>query len=372
MTSENTSIPPKLRHVVIGVGAGIFQLHRQGLQQEHVDLVAVADINPALGQPRADELGCAFYTDHRQMLAETQPEVAVIITPHPFHAPIAIDCFEAGCHVLVEKPVAVQVAEADAMIEAAEKAGRLLAVNYQQRHRPDVQAARQLIQAGALGQIQYASLAVASLRTDAYYKAATWRGTWSGEGGGVLMNQAPHDLDMLCYLLGRPERVLAWTRAQLHQIETEDTALAMVAWPGGAMGAIHASTAESGLPQRLEILGTAGCLRLERGQLNFARFETDLRDHIAHSAELYSAPPLRPETVELAAGRGDHLAVYRNFHAAILEGAPLMADGASARMSLELANAMIYSSYTHGEVKLPLERQKYANLLADLKAGKLK
>jgi predicted dehydrogenase len=369
-TTENASSKTKLRHVVVGVGAGIFKLHRLGLQQENVDLVAVADINPDLGQPRADELDCAFYTDHRAMLAETQPDVAIVITPHPFHAPIAIDCFAAGCHVLVEKPMAVQVAEADAMIEAAQKAGRLLAVNFQQRHRPDVQAARELIQAGKLGQIQYIGMAVTSLRTNAYYQAATWRGTWTGEGGGVLMNQAPHDLDMLCYLLGLPERVLAWTPTQLHHIETEDTALAMLAWPDGAIGSLHVTTAEAGLPQRLEILGTSGCLRLERGQFSFARFETDLRDHIAHSTEQYRAPRLQPETVELGEGRGDHLAIYRNFHAAILEGAPVAADGASARMSLELANAMIYSNYTHTEVELPLDRQKYADLLADLKAGK--
>jgi len=369
-TTENTPPTRKLRHVVIGVGAGIFQSHRVALDHEATDLVAVSDINAELGQQRADELGCAFYVDHQTMLAETRPDVATIVTPHPFHAPLAIDCFEAGCHVLVEKPIAVQVAEADAMIEAARKADRLLVVNYQQRFRPEVQAARKLIQEGHVGEIQYVSMATTSLRTKAYYDFAGWRGTWAGEGGGLLMNQAPHDLDMLCYLAGLPNRVFAWTPTQRHQIQTEDTVTAIMAWPNGATGSLHSSTAEAGLPQRLEILGTGGCLRLNRGQLSFERFETDLRDYIKNSQEKYRSPALHPEAVELGAGTGNHSAVYENLRAAIFEGQPLVVDGASATMSLELANAMIYAHYTGRQVDLPLDRQKYAALLADLKAGK--
>ncbi|MEM7032926.1 MAG: Gfo/Idh/MocA family oxidoreductase, partial [Chloroflexota bacterium] len=108
--STTDSTPRKLRHVAIGVGAGIFNSHRIALDNEATDLVAVADINPEAGQVVADELGCAFYTDHKQMLAETKPDIASIVTPHPFHAPLAIDCFEAGAHVLVEKPIAVEIA----------------------------------------------------------------------------------------------------------------------------------------------------------------------------------------------------------------------------------------------------------------------
>jgi predicted dehydrogenase len=367
-TREELTAIPKLRFVVIGVGAGIFHLHQSPLSSEDIEVVAVADVNPETGQPRADELGCPFYVDHRQLLAEVEADVAVIITPHPFHAPLAIACLQAGLHVLVEKPIAVQVAEADAMLEAAQKAKRLLVVNFQQRYRPEIQAARKLIQEGALGQLQYVSLTAAWLRTAKYFNFAGWRGTWKGEGGGLLMNQTPHDLDLICYLVGMPERVTAWTQTQLHQIETEDTVTAMLAWPNGANGAFHASTAEAGLKQRFEILGTGGLLQLGRGQFSFERFETEIREYIKTSEEMYRAPGLLPEPVELPEGSGSHQSVYDNFKAAIREGAPLIVDGASAAMSLEVANAMIYSSYMKEEVTLPLDRQKYADLLADLKA----
>ena len=361
----------RLRHVVVGVGAGVLGMHRPALQLEAVELIAVSDVNEALGQQRAAELGCAFYADHRAMLSETQPDVAVILTPHPFHAAIAIDCLQAGCHVLVEKPMAVHVAEADAMIEAAQRAGRLLAVNFQQRRRPEVQAARRLIQEGQLGLVQHVDMAETCTRTATYFGLSSWRATWTGEGGGVLMNQAPHNLDLLCYLMGMPKRVVAWTRTLLHRTQTEDTAQAMLEWPGGTLGSLRVSTAEAGQPQRLEILGTGGDLRLDRGkgELDFHRFEADLREYLPRSPHPYSPPAMQPVPVALEPGAGDHLSIYRNLHEAILQGAPLIADGVGGRMSLELANAMIYASYMRQEVELPLDRQAYRALLEDLKAG---
>jgi predicted dehydrogenase len=356
--------------VVIGVGAGVLGMHRPALQLETVDVVAASDVDVELGQQRADELECAFYADHRTMLTEIQADVAIILTPHPFHAPIAIECLQAGCHVLVEKPMAVQVTEADAMIEAAERTDRLLAVNFQQRYRPEVQAARRLIQHGHVGNIQHVNMVATWTRTAAYYNLRTWRATWAGEGGGVLLNQAPHNLDLLCYLMGRPARVFAWTRRVLHQIETEDTVQAMLEWPSGALGSLHTSTAEAGQAERLELVGTGGRLQISHDRLMVQQFDTDLREFVLQSPEPFSSPILHPTPVQLKPRIGDHVSIYRNLHEAILRGTPLIADGADGRLSLELANAMIYSSYTRNEVELPLDGQKYAALLEELKAGR--
>lgn len=357
-----------LKYAVVGVGAGIFGQHRLGVEAVGGVFAAVADIDADLGRPRAAELGCPFFTDHRAMLAEVRPDVVAVITPHPSHAPIAIDCLNAGCHVLVEKPIAVHVGDADAMVEAAARANRLLAVNFQQRLRPEVRAAKQILAAGRLGQLQYAHLAVTWTRTAAYYNLAAWRGTWAGEGGGVLMNQAPHDLDILCHLVGMPARVAAWTCTRLHRIETEDTVHAMLEWSGGALGFLHASTAEAGHSASLEIIGTQGRLLLEQGRLTLDQFEMDLRDFVLHNREPFASPRVQPEPVELPQGAGDHVAIYRNLEAAIRAGAPLAADGAEGRMSLELANAMIYASHRGGEVALPLDRQAYFALLTELRA----
>ncbi len=362
---------PVLRHAIVGVGAGIFTAHLPALQQlTSVTLVGGSDVSAASGQARADELGFSFFTDHHQLLAETTPDVTVILTPHPFHAAIAIDALNAGSHVLVEKPMAVQVREADAMIAAAQQNRRLLAINFQQRFRPEVEAARALIQSGRLGEIQRVTQVEPWLRTVAYYKSAGWRGTWQGEGGGVLMNQAPHSLDLLCHLVGMPKRVVAWNRTLRHNIEVEDTSMAMLEWENGALGTIFFSTAEAG-PRRIEIVGTGGILKIhEDGTLHFQRYEPELHEHILHSPERFAAPAIVDEAITLSGGLGKHIEVYQDLHRAIAEGTSVRADGAEGRMSLELANAIIYSSYTGNAVELPLDRAGYAALLTDLQSGK--
>lgn len=365
------SIPARqLRYAVIGVGAGVFSMHRQALALPTVQVVAVSDIVPTIGEQRARELHCPFYADHRRLLAEVHPDVVVVMTPHPFHASIAIDCLSAGSNVLVEKPIAVQVAEADAMLAASIQHQRLLGVIFQQRFRPQVRAARTFIQSGQLGRIQHVDMTAVWTRTERYYKSASWRGTWSGEGGGVLMNQAPHQLDVLCHLVGQPARVFAWTRRLLHSIETEDTVQAALEWPDGALGSLHISTAEADQAEYLKIVGTRGQLELEDGKLALRKLDADLVDFIATSPEAMAAPKMLDLAVEPEPGKGDHTAVYQAFNAALLYGIPFTSAGPEGLMSLELANALIYSNYAHQPVELPLDRQKYAALLEDLRSGK--
>ncbi|MBI3959042.1 MAG: Gfo/Idh/MocA family oxidoreductase [Chloroflexi bacterium] len=362
--TPNLSSP--LRHAVIGVGAGIFSLHRAGLTTEGVQVVGVSDVVHTPGQERADELDCPFYTDHRQMLAETKPDVTVIITPHPFHASLAIDALNAGSHVLVEKPIAVQVADADGMIAAADANNRLLAVNFQHRFRPDVQAIARLIHSGGLGRIQRVTGVQPWLRTAAYFRQAGWRGTWKGEGGGVLMNQAPHDLDLLCYLVGLPSRLFALTRTRFHAIETEDTVTAVLEWPDGGQGTLYFSTTDYG-PRTLEIAGTGGVVKLGEGAPVLERFSPDLLTHMAENPGPFARP--QSEVGELPLAETDvqgHLAVYKDLHRAIREGDAPLADGRSSRDSLELANAIIYSGQTGQPVDLPLDRAAYAGMLAEV------
>jgi predicted dehydrogenase len=185
-------------------------------------------------------------------------DAAVVVAPHPFHAPLAIAALEAGRHVLVEKPLSDSVAEADRMIATAARMNRLLGVALQHRTRADVQAASELIRGGGLGMLQRVDLIGNWPRKRGYFLAAPWRGTWRGEGGGVLLNQGQHDLDLLTYLAGPPARVVGWARTRLHHIETEDSAVAMLEWASGALGTVHLSTCEVDVSQRLEFTGSAG------------------------------------------------------------------------------------------------------------------
>jgi predicted dehydrogenase len=328
----------------------------------------MSDINAERGAARAAESGCPFFVDHRQLLKETRPDVAVIVTPHPFHAPLSLDCFAAGAHVLVEKPLAVEVAEADHMIAAADEAGLILAVNFQQRFRPVIERARALIDEGAIGPIVRTMCIEPWFRPAAYYRSASWRGTWRGEGGGVLMNQAPHTMDLLCHLVGPPAKVWGWTRTLCHAMECEDTAQAMLEYPNGAPGYFETSTVEAGMQARIHIVGDRGALELSGERLTVSRFEQPLREHMETSTEMFSAPPVHAETLTIPGDGGGHLAVYRDLHAAIVEGRRPRIDGREALMSLEMANAIILSSHTDRAVTLPLDRAAYSEVLEQLRA----
>ena len=239
------------------------------------------------------------------MLGELKPDVAVVITPHYNHAEIAIACLQAGCNVLVEKPMALEVAEADAMIAAAQASGKLLAINFQHRQRPEVRAARRLIQEGRLGKLQRINMVTPWPRSAAYYGQASWRATWPGEGGGVLMNQAPHDLDLVCHLMGRPDAVVAWTRTTLHKIEVEDTATALLSWDSGATGYLHVSTAEAGPREEIEIVGTGGILKIGMGTLKFNEYDADVAEFLATTPQVWAKPNAHPVEIALEEGAGD-------------------------------------------------------------------
>ena len=365
-TTDGTS----LRYAIIGAAAGIVPTHVNALTQlPNTQIVGMTDINEEAGTARAKETDCPFFVDHQAMLREVQPDVVVICTPHPFHAALTIDCFAAGAHVLVEKPIAVEVAEADAMIAAADQANRILAVNYQQRFRPAVEYIRNMIDSGELGHLVRVLCVEPWFRTDAYYRASTWRGTWKGEGGGVLLNQAPHTLDLLCHLAGMPTKVCAWTRTIAHPIETEDTAQAMLEFENGSLGYLHVSTVEAGLEQRIQIVCDRAALELVGDKLTLYRFEPSLHRHMTTSPEFFARPGVHVEEVSLAGHGGSHIDVYRDLDMAIREGQVPRADGREGLKSLELINAFILSSYTEQTVTLPIDRGAYTALLNDLRAG---
>lgn len=362
----------RLRVVGIGAGAGIFNSHLRGIAAVGgIDVVGVQDLSLERIQSIAERAGCPAFQDVGALLQHGRDrgaDLAVITTPHPFHAELAIRCLEAGLDVLTEKPMAVEVAEADRMVAAAERTGRQLTVVFQYRLRSEVIAARRAVQEGAIGVIQRVDLLATWPRRKGYFEVAPWRGTWNGEGGGVLINQGQHDLDVLEFVVGHPSRVMAWHRTQLHAIETEDTISAMAEWPNGAHGFIHISTAEFDEEQRLEITGTGGRLRLTKFRLELIRNDVDMRDHAVSSGNAYEPlPTLAPEIVEGA--DVSHADVYRELLDARANGRPAAATGASALQTLELTNALTYSAHSGREARLPLDRAGYGELLRSLRAG---
>ena len=359
-----------LRYVVIGAAASIFPTHRRAQLAAGINVVAASDIRAEPGKQRAAEIGCTFYEDYRAMLAETKPDAAIIVTPHPSHPTIAIYCMRAGCHVLMEKPMAIDVASADQIIAEADKTGRILAINFQHRFRPAVEKARQLVTEGAIGPLVRTLSIEPWYRTAYYYRTANWRARWASEGGGVLLNQAPHTLDILCHLAGLPRKVWGWTRTRYHSIEVEDTAQAMFEYPNGAPGYLTVSTVEVGVKPRLQVVGENGAVELVGNQLTIYRCTPSSREHMLTSTEMFGNPETSGETLDIPDTSGAHLSVYRDFQAAIQEGRQPRTNGREGIMSLELANAITLSSFTDRAVTLPLDRAAYSELLADLQAGR--
>jgi predicted dehydrogenase len=294
-------------------------------------------------------------------------DAVLLATPHYFHPPAAVEAFKRGLHVLSEKPIAVSVKEASRMIRAAERSGKVFSVMFQLRAEPVYRAARKLIDDGRLGGLVRTSFFMGWYRSQAYYDSGGWRATWKGEGGGVLLNQAPHGLDAFTWLAGSPQFVTGQTRTRLHDIEVEDEAFAFLEYPNGAHGYLYAGVNEAPKTDRIEIVGDRGKIVIDEDGLHFWEFEPSIGEYTRTTSDMWSGPKATLKKVGLPKGETEHIAITRNFCHAILRGDELIAPGAQGLASLELANAMILSSYRKKRVKLPLKRNEYEDLLDELK-----
>jgi len=365
----------RIRFGVIGAAGIIGKTHIGAIQAnpELAELVAVADVNESRLKQVADELKVKAYTDYKQLCADPDIDAVMIATPHPLHPEQALEAFAHGKHVLTEKAMAGRLSEGIRMVEAAEKAGLKLGVCFQHRLSPRSRKAFELVETGKIGDLLRVVCEVTAYKSQYYYNSGAWRGTWSGEEGGVLVNQAPHPIDIMLKLTGMPKRVWAVNRTQYHDIEVEDTATAILEYPNGAQGMIHFNTVTVPGVNRTALYGTKGALELTGGEVRYWRFDPPVDVHVRQYAgpNIYGRPEWYEEPVELPEGKGDHAGLVRNFCLAILKDEPLVCPGTEGLRSLELANAMTLSSYTGRPVDLPLDPAEYDALMEKLKkAGK--
>jgi predicted dehydrogenase len=360
-----------LRLGLVGLGnMGRGHLEKeQGLDE--VRIVAVADVVAEAVAGARERYGVRGFGSPDELIDSGEVEAVLIATPHPFHAPIAIRAAECGLHVLSEKPLAVAVSEADAMLEACRRAGVLLGVMFQQRTDPVYRRAREIVQSGALGELYRTTMiANAWYRPQAYYDSGAWRGTWQGEGGGVVMNQAPHSLDLFVWLGGRPNRVegRAWTRG--HRVEVEDTVAATLEYPNGATGYLYTTTAEWPGENRVELVGDRGKLVVQNDRLRLYRLERPLGEDLATNPAPFGKPTGAWEDVAVEPEPSGHAQVVRRFAGAVRRGEPLVATGEDGLAALELGNALLLAGFTRRPVDLPLDRAAYDAFLAEKRAGR--
>jgi predicted dehydrogenase len=355
----------RVRFGIVGTG-GMGTGHAHSLQEmPEGDLAAVCDIVPAIAESVGEEFNVPYCTVYQELIDRPDVDVVVVATPHYFHPDIAIYAMEQGKAVVSEKPIAVTVSAADAMVEAAKRTGTPFAVMYQSRTEPVWRAAYELVHSGRLGDIYRTMLVYADFRSQAYYDSAGWRATWAGEGGGVLMNQAPHSLDRFAWLGGLPDKVTAYTATAMHRIEVEDVASAILSYPNGATGYIYCSTTEAPGTNLLEISGERGKLRVVDQELRFWEIPQGVRGFSDSTEGMWGGPEAHEVEVELPECDRGHIAVLRNMANHLLHGDELLTPGVEGINSVELIDAMILSGHTGEPVSIPVDRERYDAFLAD-------
>ncbi len=362
----------KVRFGVIGTG-GMGSGHCRTIPSiPETELTAICDINPDTRAALSEKHGVPAFATHTELLDSGLVDAVTIATPHYFHPPIAIEAFSKGIHVLSEKPLAVTVSAVDAMIAAARASGLKFGVMYQMRGEPQNQAARKIVESGVLGDVYRTSLVMAWYRSQAYYNSGGWRATWIGEGGGVLINQAPHYLDLFSWLGGLPTSITAQTRTRLHNIEVEDEAFATLEYANGAHGYLYASTTEMPNNNKLEVCGDKGKLILDNGDIKLYTLDGSLRDFTQTCESMWGSPTVTETPVDVKVQAEDeikgHAAITRNFARSILFGEELIAPGYDGINAVELINGMILSSKTGKTVSVPVDRAAYDHILEELKA----
>lgn len=359
----------EVRLGLIGIGV-IGNLHLQNIERlDKVELTAVHDIVPEKAQAAGAKYGCPAYTDSDALLEDHVCDAVLIATPHYDHTTIGIAALESGHHVLVEKPISVHKADCERLI-AAHKTNEdlVFAVMFNMRTDPHYRKIKQLVDQGELGQLLRISWIITSwFRTETYYASGGWRATWAGEGGGVLLNQCPHNLDLLQWICGMPTKVWGFcSLGKRHNIEVEDEVTAYLEYPGGCTGIFVTSTGEAPGTNRFEIAGENGKLVLESGQITFTRNEIPATEFSRTSKMSFAKPAVWDVTFPLSGHGGQHMEILENFADAILEGKELIAPAEEGIHSVELANAMLYSSLTGQPIELPLDGKAFEQELRKL------
>lgn len=358
----------ELKIGIVGIGnmgfthaRNIFDGKIKGLR-----LTAVCDIDP-MKQKRAEtELsGTAVFSDYTAMICSGLVEAVIVATPHYLHPEIAIAAFQNGLHVLSEKPAGVTAAAVQKMNEAAEKSGKVFGIMWNQRTNPLFQKAHELVHSGRLGSPKRLVWIITNwYRTQSYYESASWRATWAGEGGGVLLNQAPHNLDLWQWIFGMPDELYATCDVgKWHDIEVEDDAVINGYYKNGATATFITSTGEYPGTNRLEISGSKGKIVLEKGTLTLITTHEDERDFCYQCPDGFPRFELTEKVFRQEEREPGHNGILQNFTNAVLFGEPLLAPGTEGLKEITLSNAAYLSAWTGKRIKLPPDPALFESLL---------
>ena len=360
----------KVKLGIIGLGnmgSGHIRSITSGLVPE-IELGAVADRL----ESRRDWVktvlpeGVPVYEDGMELIKSGKCEAVLIVTPHYEHPFLAIEGFKAGLHVLCEKPAGVYTKQVVEMNKAAKESGKVFAMMFNQRTNSYFRKMHELVQGGSLGAIKRVNYIITNwYRPQVYYDSGDWRATWDGEGGGVLLNQCPHNLDLLQWICGMPSAVRAFCHnGKWHNIEVEDDVTAYLEYPNGATGVFVTTTADAPGSNRLEITLEWGKLLMEDNtNLTLYKLDQNEREFCKTATNGFSMPGITTEKIETDGSNEQHNGILKNFAARILRNEPLIAEGQEGINGLTLSNAMHLSSWLETTVKIPFDDELYLSEL---------
>lgn len=371
----------KVRFGVIGAG-NMGKKHIASIAEgavEGAELCAVCDVKSSRLDMIKEEVkseGVKYFTDSHELITSGLVDAVIIATPHYFHPTIGIDAFENGLHVLTEKPVGVYTKNVRELNEVARKSGKAFGIMFNQRTNKYYQKIREMVKSGELGEMKRCIWIITDwYRPQAYFESGGWRATWAGEGGGVLLNQCPHNLDLYQWIFGMPDEVYAdCTVGKYHNIEVEDDVSAMFRYKNGASGIFITTTGECPGTNRLEISGSKGKVTLENGKFMYYKLKEDERKFTFEAKGGFDKIDSSEEQIVIENGGGEqHRGILRNFTNHILNGEELLAPGYEGINSLAMSNAMMESSWKNEWIKLPNNGEDFLKMLEEkIKNSKVK
>ncbi len=357
----------EVRYGIVGAGnqGTYYALRLDGGEVASSRLTAVADINPVKIEAIRGKLseGVKYYTDYKKMLSDGVCDAVLVAVPHYTHPEIVIECLSRGVHVITDKPAAVYTKQVEEMNAAAKKSNALYGMMFNQRTNCLYRKMKEIIASGGIGKLQRVNWIITDwFRTQNYYDSGSWRATWKGEGGGVLINQCPHQLDLVQWVVGEmPVSVNGFCKyGKWHDVEVEDEVTAYFEYASGASGVFITTTGEAPGTNRFEVSGTKGKLLCENKKLYYYKNAEDSQDFCRTSKESFAAPKcevIEPETDGL---NEQHVGILKNFTEAILGKASLFVHGEEGLNGVELMNAIELSGWQGGaKVSLPIDGDAY-------------
>ena len=355
-----------VRFGVVGLG-NMGSAHAKNIIENNIKgavLTAVCDILP----DRLESFeNVKKFTDYKKMLSSGVVDAVIVATPHYLHPEIAVCAFENNVNVLSEKPSGVYTKQIKKMNEAAKIAGKAFSIMFNQRTTPIYKKARELFLSGVIGEPKrFVWLITNWYRTQKYYDSGDWRGSYKGEGGGVLMNQAPHNLDIWQWIFGMPKSISANIYCgKYHNISVEDEAEIFAEYENGATAVFITSTGEYPGTNRLEISGDKGKMVLENNKIMLYTANICERDFCFSSNEEYAIPEISKQTFEFKDEVHGHTAILQNFTNNILFGEPLIVDGLDGINEAQLCNASYMSAWTNKRIDLPIDDEEFYSILQE-------